>query len=510
MDRYALLVRESLEFFLSRISFSRLRRVLLDGSALLQTEESGARLFQLAVNFPTLHKLCQVIARNPRLDPGMRKWLVGLEHGDYGTAADGQIETILDQLAKLQISVDSIDISPLLIAEASVATVLLFCCWSLPGGGSGKGVFKVLKPAVGEDLREELAVMADTFDFLDQHRKRFGLQAMKFNGLFSEIREDMEREIDLGSEQAHLAEAVAVYGRVEGLRIPHPAPFNTPIMTSMEFIDGKRINDIDLSDRQRLQLARLLFEAVICLPLFLEEEWALFHGDPHAGNILVIPGGASNNLDIALLDWTLAGHLSKQHRLMVMKLLLAIVKNDSRILIEVISSLALTGGEAPDGQKLTSTLGSLLASQKYLACDFLQKAFLLLEAMTFQGLVFPAELMLFRKTFFTLEGVLNDISPGFSMGEALECYLAGLVMQEFPKRYANTIFAVTDGSEQYQSLLSSSDLLELTFHLTFGQWQIMTRMMMQQNTSLLDSQVKLIGGWLDYFFLQPLLVGLKW
>ena len=58
------------------------------------------------------------------------------------------------------------------------------------------------------------------------------------------------------------------------------------------------------------------------------------------------------------------------------------------------------------------------------------KVFRLLEHAALQGISFPSELVLYRKAFFTLEGVLNDIHPGFVMADSVERYLRDLLMEE--------------------------------------------------------------------------------
>lgn len=494
LGRFAPLVRDGIEFFLSKISSIRLRKVLLSLFSLRDSEEPGERLLSLALRFPTLHKLGQVIARNPHLDPAVKKWLVGLEQGSYGTDPDGQVRFIRRQLEGFALAHDIV-LQPHIIAEASVATVLPFS-YRRPGSDrQDKGVFKVLKSGIADDLREELEVLADTFRFLEENRERYGLQEMRLSGIFQEIRGDMAREVDLAAEQEHLAEAVLVYDQVAGVRIPRPAPFSTISMTAMEYIDGQRIGDASLTRQQRRMLARLIFEAVLCVPLFAGEELALFHGDPHAGNMLVVPGSDPKSFDVALLDWTLAGHLAKKQRALVMELLLGVMKNDSRALADVIVSLALTADEKISREQLAERIKTLLTSKEYLACDPLKKSFLLLETMTLEGVVFPSELILFRKSFFTLEGVLHDISAGFAMGEAMELYLGRLLLQELPQRCGAWMTPAADTSEEYRTMLSNRDLQELSLHRAIALWQ----QAMRRNSSLFETQMRLLTDLFIYF-----------
>lgn len=490
LHRFAPLVRDGIEFFLAGMSYARLRRVLLGRYLLREDEEPGARLLNLALFFPTLHKLGQIVARNPHVDPQVKKWLVGLEQGDYGADSEVMLAAIREELARFG-PLPEIEIAPRILAEASVAAVVTFRRL-LPGGRQEQGVFKILKPGIEGDLREELDILAETFSFLEENRRRYGLQEMRLTSLFAEIRGDMAREVDLTAEQENLAEAQAVYGEVPGLLIPRPAPYCTPGMTAMAYIDGRRIGDADLAGSRRRALARLLFEVALCLPLFAEQDLALFHGDPHAGNILITMAGGEPR--VALLDWTLAGHLSRHQRQLVMALLVGIMHDDSRSLAATIASLAIDSQGVSDRQHLAEKIKALLAAEEYRVADPLRRSFLLLEKMTLDGVVFPAELILFRKAFFTLEGVLQDISPGFAMGEAMEVYLARLLFREVPRRLGNAMFPLADRADCYTSLLASRTLKELFLYQSLAIWQDA----MDLTLCFAGSEIKLLADFLRH------------
>jgi ubiquinone biosynthesis protein len=268
-------------------------------------------------------------------------------------------------------------------------------------------------------------------------------------------------------------------------------------MTAMEYIDGMTIADVQPTRQQGMALARLIFEAILCVPLFSGEEQALFHGDPHAGNMLIIEGNDPNKFDLALLDWTLATHLTKTQRVRVMELMIGIMKNDSRTLFSVIESLAVEAEkDAMNPDFFIKRINRLLASEEYHGCDLLKRSFLLLETMTLEGVVFPSELILFRKSFFTLEGVINDTSSDFKMGRAMELYLSKLLLKEMPLRFENWINPAEDKSENYQTLISNKDLQELSLHQTLAFWQHM----MRQSSSLIEAQVRLSTDFFLYLY----------
>ena len=102
------------------------------------------------------------------------------------------------------------------------------------------------------------------------------------------------------------------------------------------------------------------------------------------------------------------------------------------------------------------------------------KVFRLLEHASLQGIYFPSELVLYRKAFFTLEGVLNGIHPGFVRSDRVERYLQDLLMKEFPLRSAARFTPRMDDAASYRSLVSTSDLQTLLVYRTFSKCQQLT------------------------------------
>jgi ubiquinone biosynthesis protein len=208
------------------------------------------------------------------------------------------------------------------------------------------------------------------------------------------------------------------------------------------------------------------FEALICRPLFSRSEPSLFHGDPHAGNILAVNDRASGRLRIGLVDWSLAGRLTKRDRVKTAQLIQGVLKKDLIRIRRSVKALAI--GAFMDSplqrQKFRSLVLRMLRSSKFDRLTLIKKTFTLLEQLTFEGIVFPADLMLFRKAIFTLEGVLYDLWPAFDMDAAVTQYLTTLMTREIPQRLGNLFFPLADRPENYPSLISNIELHSLIIH----------------------------------------------
>ena len=122
---------------------------------------------------PALHKLGQVVARNPNMDPAFRHLLQQLETFAPKVtmeAIEGRLRNDLgNSIERYHLEIDS---EPL--AEASVA-VVIGCRWQTPSGRgpSREGVLKVLKPGIESRLREELVILARLADYLDERRSAY-------------------------------------------------------------------------------------------------------------------------------------------------------------------------------------------------------------------------------------------------------------------------------------------------------------------------------------------------
>jgi ubiquinone biosynthesis protein len=462
---YRSLVRDGIAFFLSQVNRGRLIELVVSQLTLAAETSAEERLLELAKCFPTLHKLGQLIARHPHIDPKVKQWLIHLENGRYGTPQDvilAQIHGQLQQAGRL----GGVRIQPTILSEASVGAVVPFQ-WTPPAClHPVDGVLKILKPDIRKHLDEEVTILEKTAAFFEQNRGRYPLRDFKFLEIFQEVRQMLVKEVDLAAEQTHLAEAAIFYGDMAGIQIPQLLPLGTGTMTAMAYLDGPKITDADLNPEQRRHCAAVMFEAIVCRPLFSHREMALFHGDPHAGNILAVAEPASKIPRIGLLDWSLAGRLAKRDRIKTVQLIQAIFKEDLSGIRRSIQALA--SGVCHENTKQRRQLRDLVLgftqSAEFERLTLIKKTFRLLEELSYKGYVFAADLMLFRKAIFTLEGVIYDLWPSFDMDAAVIHYLTALMAQEIPERFGNLFFPLADRPENYPSMISNMELQSLMIH----------------------------------------------
>ena len=177
--RYRQAIIDGLMVFLDRLPEEQTTAILLDQAMLDEDAEIGARLVAIARHCPALHKLAQVLARDRRLPPDLRRHLQTLEtmapSHDLGWLR-AEIEREIGPLAALGVELDE---DPL--AEASVAVVVPFVCRGA-GPQPRRGVFKLLKPGIEAVLERELAVLQEIGAVLDERCREYDLPPSKRRG----------------------------------------------------------------------------------------------------------------------------------------------------------------------------------------------------------------------------------------------------------------------------------------------------------------------------------------
>src|SRR5262249_61331045 len=113
------------------------------------------------------------------------------------------------------------------------------------------------------------------------------------------------QEVRCGAHRVHLAAPAGVSEPLPAARVPRLLPFHSPRLLAMERIDGRKVTEVGAwAPRDRQRLAGTVVEALVATPAWSPAARALFHADPHAGNLLIDPAGR-----LVPLDWSLGSHL---------------------------------------------------------------------------------------------------------------------------------------------------------------------------------------------------------
>lgn len=264
--------------------------------------ELGPALKQVADDLgATFVKLVQILASSPSLaGEHLAESLRGVL--DRGTAVDVHLvrQVIESDLgAPVDDVFASFDAHP--FASASLAVVHR----ATLADGSAVAV-KVLRPGTTQAIAADLALVRPVARWLARLLPVGFLATLP--SLLDGLALQLGEELDFRNETA----AMAWYGgvidllRIEGIGVPRSIPrLSGPRVLTMEYVEGTKIDDLtDTGPDRRTAVEALIrswFAVVLCT--------GVFHGDLHAGNLILRPSG-----ELVLLDWGISGRLDAASR----------------------------------------------------------------------------------------------------------------------------------------------------------------------------------------------------
>ncbi len=446
-EKWKPFVKGGLAWFLGRLSEDRQKQILADQLGLGPFASASDRLEAVLRRCPTLHKLGQILARDKRLSPELRTSLQRLETLPPKMTVD-QIITILQ---RENIRLDGITLGDKPLAEASVAVVMPFV-FTDAAGRRIDGVFKIVRPEAEKALEKELELWPDLGKALEEICINLNLPVLEFAGPLAEAALLVADEVRLDREQTHIRRAVELYRDFPEIALPELLPWCTSRVTAMTRIKGRplaeALSDSSIDNRERRRIVEKLVDGLIARPFWMSETWAIFHGDPHGGNLFFDDQGR-----IVPLDWSLAVELPKNDRVAILQLLLGGLRMNEKSIVQALSQLGLSS----DDTKLAGTGTWAVAHiRKGNFPGFDWCLAVLDHAVEFGGLRLRAELALFRKALFALLALVEDIAPNASSDAVVVGAGLARLASEWPSRAFSNPF-----TRNWETHVSNVDLSTL-------------------------------------------------
>jgi ubiquinone biosynthesis protein len=159
---------------------------------------------------------------------------------------------------------------------------------------------------------------------------------------------------------------------------------------------------------RRGRVAEQIIEALVAIPLLSAQEDAIFHGDPHAGNLLY----DNRTGELTIIDWALRERLSRdQRRHLALLFLMVSLRDPVGASNEVLAlSQQRIRSDSPRGEIVREVVTSFLDELPVRRLPSGADAMKLLERIAVKGIKFPGPLVMLSKVMFTLDGILNDIA----------------------------------------------------------------------------------------------------
>jgi predicted unusual protein kinase regulating ubiquinone biosynthesis (AarF/ABC1/UbiB family) len=396
------------------------RRVALAGSMFLSAARRTRRRTKAGENWrsavaaelrdsfetlgPTYVKLGQMVASTPGLFPdflvqGMQGCL-----DEVAPLAVAQVhQVVAEELGAPPAEVfAAFDDRPL--ASASIGQV--HCATTLDGADV---VVKVQRPDIRDRITTDLRILAALARGAERSSKRVRLTqpAAIVDDFASTLAAELSFMVEARSMEAVTA-ALADFPEAHRIHIPAVDwRHTTPRVLTMERVDGTRLDDVDALVAQGVDPADLLKTAV--------RGWlhgtlvhGVFHGDLHAGNLLVDRQGRAT-----FLDFGICGRLDDAARAALFAALPAVLGRDFPSLAAALFTTP-DGEPEPDLPAITADLERALVPVLDAPLGEVSYAQAFVEVVRVglrHGVLLPNELILVFKQFFYVERFTRALAP---------------------------------------------------------------------------------------------------
>ncbi|ADI83926.1 ABC1 kinase family protein [Geobacter sulfurreducens] len=433
LRRYRQIVRVLVKYgFEHALSLMGLSRFVARGRRLFRKPEpelarlSPAERMRLALEElgPTFVKLGQILSTRPDVIP--RSFVL-----EFARLQDQvpsfPFEDALDQIRR-ELGRDPEErfsfIDPEPLAAASIAQVHRARLVS-----GEEVVVKVRRPGVVEAVETDIDAMMGLAVLAERHLPRSDIYDPV--GLVKEFARTIRREMDFAREGHTIERFAENFAGDPTLYFPtvHWDCTARGLLT-MEFINGIKVSDTAALERagmDRRLIARRGADAFLKMVL----THGFFHGDPHPGNVLILPDNV-----ICLLDYGMVGRLDAQLKGYLTDILLAIVQRD----VDEVISLLLYSGEIADTldtRALKRDLTGLIDNYYETPLQEIEVGRVLLEfleVITTYHIKFQPDLMLLAKALVAIEGMGRELDPAFDMVEHLRPFMKQAVRDRFSPR----------------------------------------------------------------------------
>jgi ubiquinone biosynthesis protein len=328
-------------------------------------------------------------------------------------------------------------------------------------------VVKVRRPGIERTIETDIDILFGLAYLIERHFPAGEIYDPI--GIVREFQRTIDRELDFGREGHTIDRFAANFSGDATVHIPRVFWQCTgERVLTMEYVAGVKVSEFAKLKEAGCDLQLIARRGA---DAFLKQVLVhgLFHGDPHPGNIFILPGNI-----ICMLDYGMVGRVGEDLKFQLADLLVSVMQRD----VDAVISQLLYSGELMDEVNLRGLRRDLTVfiedyyevPLREIKVGRLLSEFV--EILTRYRIKFPADLMLLAKALVTMEGLGRQLDPDFNMIDHLRPFLDQVVRERLtPGAVAREMGRIVQG---YGSLLKNlpRDLKELLNRINRNKFKI--------------------------------------
>ncbi len=296
-----------------------------------------------------------------------------------------------------------------------------------------KVAVKIQRPNIRQMIETDLEIMLHLASLLEKHIEEFEIH--RPTRVVEEFADIIAQELDYTIEAAYIERFSRQFLNDRTIYVPkvYREETSEKVLTT-EFIDGIKVSEIERLTEHGYDLEKIVKN---CASLILKQVFihGFFHGDPHQGNIFILP----NNV-ICFLDFGITGRVNREERENFTDMTIQILRGDSKKAMECILKHTTCDCE-PDKTKYEKELAILIDQHLYRSLKDLDMAKILRQLIilnTKHRLCFKPDLFLMMKALATAEILGRKLYPEFNLTEHAKPFIKQVQLSRLsPKRLAD-------------------------------------------------------------------------
>jgi ubiquinone biosynthesis protein len=295
-------------------------------------------------------------------------------------------------------------------------------------------VVKIQKPDVAKQLTSDLEILQMIAEALEATVPE--LRPFKPKNIAREFKRSILAELDFKQEASNMKRYRDNFATTHFLVIPKVYPaLSTYEVLTQERLRGVKLNDLAAVRALGVDTRELLRQGMECFYKSIMVD-GFFHGDPHGGNILVLPDGRMGLLDFGSMGW-----LSIKARHAIINMFMAMLTEDYDALVWEYLLLSPPSSGSRSSAKLEAIqdeVAQLFTPYHGLPLKEIPAGRILMQGTTAafkHQIPLPRDLVLVFKAIMTLEGIGRMLDPDFDLVTAATRFSGMLLKERYdPKR----------------------------------------------------------------------------
>lgn len=291
---------------------------------------------------------------------------------------------------------------------------------------------KIRRPNVVRDVERDLGLMQELAILVERHVPE--AQVFDPSGLVAHFGRSIRREVSFTREARSTDEFARLFRHDATLKIPRIyADLCSDAVITMEFVEGFRVSERDALDAAGIAPAAVAANGA---RIFMKQtfELGMFHGDPHPGNLRILPDGS-----LCLLDFGMIGIIDEQKRELLVDMILAMTRRNEQGIVEVVKQIGRPFRPL-DEPLLRADVRDFIENYYGLPLERLHVGRMLsdfIAILSGHAIRCPGDLMLLLRALVTLEGVGRSLDPDFNLAQHLAPYLEDVIRRRYdPEKMA--------------------------------------------------------------------------